>query len=225
MKKIVIILLFTVLSIFSYGQTCACWWVDNNGDYHCKIYNNCGNANFQDCVNPSYGILNQPTTINGGWYQGSSTVNGMTVCDYYESIYDLPIELTLFTVEKTPEHNLIKWQTSSEHNNNYFLLERSITGEFTENDIIYIIDGAGNSTQIIDYTYIDSNPPKEINYYRLTQVDFDGNYTQYNTIAVNNSEKKNIVKSINLMGQEVDSYYKGFVFEIYDDGTINKVIR
>jgi hypothetical protein len=36
---------------------------------------------------------------------------------------------------------------------------------------------------------------------------------------------KKIVKYINLAGQEVNETYKGVVLEVYEDGTMKKIIR
>jgi hypothetical protein len=36
------------------------------------------------------------------------------------------------------------------------------------------VNGAGNSTSLLKYSYTDKNPYSGVNYYRLRQVDFDG---------------------------------------------------
>lgn len=120
---------------------------------------------------------------------------------------------------------MLKWQTASEHNNSHFILERSTTGEFTENDVITIMDGAGNSTELIDYSYRDFDAPKEINYYRLTQVDYDGNFKQYGPISVDNRNDMIVIKHINLLGQDVDVSTSGILFEVYEDGSMKRVWR
>jgi len=140
-------------------------------------------------------------------------------------VFSLPIELTEFTGYKTNEYNVLKWQTASEHNNSHFILERSTTGEFTENDVITIMDGAGNSTELIDYSYRDFDAPKEINYYRLTQVDYDGNFKQYGPISIDNRYNGIVIKYINLLGQDVDVSTSGILFEVYEDGSMKRVWR
>lgn len=137
----------------------------------------------------------------------------------------LPIELTEFTGTKYSEYNVLKWQTASEHNNSHFILERTATGNFTEKDVINITTGAGNSTQLLDYNFVDTDAPAAINYYRLTQVDYDGNFKQYGPIAIDNRPHKFIVKTINLLGQPVTEEYHGIVINIYDDGTSVKKLQ
>ena len=137
----------------------------------------------------------------------------------------LPIELTEFTGTKYSEYNVVKWQTASEHNNSHFILERTTTGNFTEKDVINITTGAGNSTELLDYSFVDTDAPAAINYYRLSQVDYDGAFKQYGPIAIDNRPHKLIVKTINLLGQPVTEEYRGIVINIYDDGTSVKILQ
>lgn len=140
-------------------------------------------------------------------------------------VYSLPIELTEFTGTEYSEYNVLKWQTASEHNNSHYILERSSTGDYTEKDVINVVNGAGNSTQLLDYNFVDTDAPKTINYYRLTQVDYDGNFKQYGPISIDNRVTRNIIKYFNLMGQEVNEYETGLIILQYEDGTVEKVIR
>ena len=140
-------------------------------------------------------------------------------------VYSLPIELTEFTGTEHSAYNVLEWQTASEHNNSHYILERSSTGDYTEKDVISVINGAGNSTQLLDYSFVDKDAPETINYYRLTQVDYDGNFKQYGPISIDNRITKNIVKCFNLMGQEVNEYERGLIILQYEDGTVEKVIR
>ena len=63
-------------------------------------------------------------------------------------------------------------------------------------------------------------------YYRLQQYDFDGEYKTYGPIVITNYQTdKKIVKYVNLLGQEVGIDSKGIIIEVYDDGTMRKIIR
>lgn len=137
----------------------------------------------------------------------------------------LPIELLSFEGSKKEDYNVLKWRTASEHNNSHFILERSSTGDYTEKDVIGVINGAGNSTQLLDYDFVDTDAPESINYYRLTQVDYDGNFKQYGPISIDNRVTRNIVKYFNIMGQEVNEYERGLIILQYEDGTVEKVIK
>ncbi|MFT5860794.1 MAG: hypothetical protein ACI865_002909 [Flavobacteriaceae bacterium] len=96
----------------------------------------------------------------------------------------LPIELASFDAEKLPNNDVqLNWTTASEEQNDYFTIERGTTGNTFEE--IGTVDGAGNSTEILDYQLIDRSPLDGTSYYRIKQTDFDGVSTYTNTIAVN----------------------------------------
>lgn len=136
----------------------------------------------------------------------------------------LPVELTQFEVTPYPQFNVIKWTTASEQNSSHFNLEMSTDGG--EWKKITTKQAAGNSTEEVKYSYIDYNL-KSLVYYRLQQFDIDGKFKTYGPIIVTKIIKdKKIIKYINLMGQEVNpDNTTGVILEIYDDGTIKKIIR
>ena len=136
----------------------------------------------------------------------------------------LPVELTEFYVTPYPQFNVIKWTTASEQNSSHFDLEMSTDGE--EWRKITSKFAAGNSTEEIKYSYIDYNLNSLV-YYRLQQFDIDGQFKTYGPIFVSKTiTDKKILKYINLMGQEVNpDNITGVIFEIYDDGTMKKMIR
>lgn len=141
----------------------------------------------------------------------------------------LPVELVSFEGTNIDKHNLITWTTASEHNTSHYLIERSVTGEFTENSVIYMKTAAGNSTTLINYSFTDIDFIGAINYYRLVQVDNDGKFKIYGPIAINNTYKiRQVVKLLNMMGQEIDLIDipdNGVYIEVYDDGTMRKIMK
>ena len=138
----------------------------------------------------------------------------------------LPVELTMFDAFSSEHGNIITWETSSESNSDYFLIENSTNGEFSENSVIGMKPAAGNSTQLVKYTFIDNDFDQAINYYRLVQVDTDGNFKVYGPISVNNTRQKNLLKTINMLGVECNpNTTTGTYIEVYDDGTMKKVIK
>lgn len=102
----------------------------------------------------------------------------------------LPITLQNFNAELLDNNVIIEWRTSSEINNEYFTVERSANSKNW--DEIQKIEGAGMSTNSIDYQVIDSSPLDGISYYRLKQTDYDGTSTYSKTKFVNyiNKEKQ-----------------------------------
>jgi hypothetical protein len=89
-----------------------------------------------------------------------------------DPILVLPVELVSFTSKNVNNDAHLFWQTTSETNNDYFLIERS--NNETDWQAITTIQGAGNSTQLNSYNVIDPNPGSGQLYYRLSQFDFDG---------------------------------------------------
>lgn len=94
----------------------------------------------------------------------------------------LPIKLVSFTA--TPEENSVKinWTTASEINNKYFTVERTTDG--INYQAIAIVQGAGNSSTVRNYTATDDAPVQGTAYYRLRQTDFDGNSQAFSPVTV-----------------------------------------
>lgn len=129
----------------------------------------------------------------------------------------LPIELANFYGSHDGKNVNLFWSTSSESNNDYFTIQRTKDGKEFED--IGIIQGAGNSTSLLEYNFVDYSPYSGTSYYRIKQTDFDGKFDYTQLISVqSNNEDGILVKTINLMGQEVGKEYSGMVIDIYDNG-------
>jgi hypothetical protein len=136
----------------------------------------------------------------------------------------LPVELLYFKGFGYQHYNTLKWSTASEYNSDYFSLERSVDGE--QWDYVGDTKATGNSTQVVNYLYVDNFRFNGFIYYKLNQFDFDGNFKVYGPIVINNTHtNKKVVKYINMLGQEVSSETSGFIFEVYEDGTMGGIIR
>lgn len=94
----------------------------------------------------------------------------------------LPIELISFSASCNVGVVDVKWTTASETNNNHFEIERSDDGQTFET--VAEIDGANTSNLVIDYTASDDSPLAKIAYYRLKQVDYDGDYDYSSLVSV-----------------------------------------
>jgi hypothetical protein len=101
----------------------------------------------------------------------------------------LPVTLISFKAQQKNNGVYLTWTTSSEINNEFFTIESSIDGENFK--AIKKIRGAGFSNEILNYAYLDDKPYIGINYYRLKQTDYDGNYTYSDIIAVNVKKLEN----------------------------------
>ena len=139
----------------------------------------------------------------------------------------LPIELLSFDVTKNNDHNTLTWVTATEINNDYFTLERSVDGfNWVE---IATINGSGTVSTPTHYEYKDYEFSRDtVNYYRLKQTDFNGVFEYFNIVYVSNvntKKKATLIKTTNVMGQDVNQDYQGLVIEYYSDGTTQKIYR
>ncbi|MES2556554.1 MAG: hypothetical protein V4604_10410 [Bacteroidota bacterium] len=139
----------------------------------------------------------------------------------------LPIELTEFMANyKAPaKSNLVQWETATERENDHFTLERSTDGSNWM--IINQQAGSENSVIPIEYVFEDFGyAPNVINYYRLSQIDYNGTVEMFDIISVDNSNSgKKIVKVFNTLGQEVPLETVGIVILQYEDGSTRRVFR
>jgi hypothetical protein len=130
------------------------------------------------------------TAVFYGTWTGARTVSGASVTDgdffasWTLSLQSLllPIELLEFTAECVNGQPLLQWATGSETNNDYFLLESSDNG--IDFQPVTTIWGAGTSSTMNTYEFLDYNQYSGTAYFRLTQVDFDGTLTYSDVIAL-----------------------------------------
>jgi hypothetical protein len=119
----------------------------------------------QDWIITEY--VNQTTPT--AYFSFGPEVNAVINCS------PLPVGITAFNVVKSENRSaLATWETVTEVNNDFFILERSPDAmQFTP---IAQIDGAGNSNITQHYSYIDHDTYPGTSYYRLKQVDFNGDW-------------------------------------------------
>jgi hypothetical protein len=103
----------------------------------------------------------------------------------------LPVELLSFRGELTLQGVQLTWETASEVNNAGFVLQRRHSGETTYTEIASYLThpalrGLGTSPMGKIYTYLDASRLNEGEsyYYRLQDVDFNGNITEHAEIEV-----------------------------------------
>jgi len=233
----------------TYDHICTegVWYLDPDnqpaaGTYDIKAYT----LNFSGLIDDQFAVLKRISgSLTGAdWDNGgasatrpASMLPGRTVASGYalrfglssfsqfgiatHPVIPLPIELLSFSGKKAEAVNVLEWVTASEHNNDYFSLERSANAlDFHE---IAKVDGAGNSSSLISYAHNDKEPPAAISYYRLKQVDFDGRYSYSNIVALDRTvadlELLNVYSTEEMIAITLNcSGGCDLVFHLYDAG-------
>lgn len=116
-------------------------------------------------------------------------INGQT-CTYVNGI--LPVNFLTFNVKSDNRQARLDFSTASETNNDYFTVQRS--GDALHFENIATIDGAGNSSTEIQYSFTDISPLGGTNYYRIKQTDFDGkfSYSDVRSVSKVTAEKSQL---------------------------------
>jgi hypothetical protein len=130
------------------------------------------------------GAENQ-STLSFRWTYTTS-FSGSEPCDNFAGNYRiddfkvtastvLPVSLVRFVCRTKDKSVHLQWNTASEISNDFFAVERSADGrDFSE---IGRVEGMGDSAEPQVYDFTDSNPLPGMNYYRLRQTDFDGQFS------------------------------------------------
>lgn len=94
----------------------------------------------------------------------------------------LPVEMTYFRGERKGDIALLEWGTAMEINNEGFFIERSPDAvSWTTRGFV---PGQGTTREAQHYQWPDRTPLSGPNYYRLRQVDHDGQYAYSHIVLV-----------------------------------------
>lgn len=176
------------------------------GDYFVFTYNSVTNTitGTQKAIIPAYAY--ETVTISGLIVTGESDIsnpqNGLNVNVAFLATYNpnqnndntsaftytasggpLPIRILSFNGIKDVSKVLLSWQTSSEQNSKLFDVEFSENGSTWTS--IGQVKAAGTSTTQRTYVLTHATPVNGVNYYRLKQVDLNGNFSYSNVVAIN----------------------------------------
>lgn len=103
----------------------------------------------------------------------------------------LPIELRSFDVKCSNSSIEFFWETATERNNDYFVIEGTNDGVTTEK--IALIPGSGTTSHPMEYTYRVEVQEVSFEYYRLKQVDFDGASRSYSWVYLDCEDMNDLV--------------------------------
>jgi hypothetical protein len=100
----------------------------------------------------------------------------------------LPVELTTFSGSVSGSVVMLNWATATEVNNHGFEVDRASSNQLDPGNWTKIgfVNGNGMSNSTKDYTFTDNNITQQgIYYYRLKQIDNNGNCTYSSTVSLN----------------------------------------
>jgi len=141
-------------------------------------------------------------TAGGGGSSVFMTIGGVTVWQKSHgtitgpSDFGSPLPVDLLSFEASFDEGEVKlfWSTASEQNNEQFVIERSKDGYLWEE--IIKVEGAGNSSSVVEYFEVDKEPLSGVSYYRLSQDDFNGERTTYHVVPVQNIKKGEVALDV-----------------------------
>jgi hypothetical protein len=139
-------------------------------------------------VTPTVTTLGSGTTIFTAPFTGFSRfflVDGGVI---------LPATLTEFTGRLDADQDaVLNWTTASEFNNRQFDLETSRDG--ITFSLLATINSQGNSATTQQYSYLHIKPTSGVNYYRLKQIDWNGDfeYSKIISLTVANTTSRSFV--------------------------------
>ena len=144
----------------------------NTTGQHHVAWQACGtHTPINGAANPQAFLITSTATQGFSWFN-IGTPNSQA----------LPVELLSFNGDCNEGQVNLSWQTATEHNSDYFEVEKSRDGMNWQ--VLTTVNAAGNSTQLLNYEATDAHAMEGNNYYRLTQVDIDGTTKTYDVINV-----------------------------------------
>lgn len=127
----------------------------------------------------------------------------------------LSVSLISFSGENIEGRNVLNWITKSEDNNDYFTIERSIDGVYFENIGTVKALNTGTMYEFTDETFQDT-----INYYRLSQTDFNGEPRVIgDLVAIDNRSVRILIGIFDLSGRKVNIDFSGVKVLLFSDGS------
>ena len=148
-------------------------------------------------TNPIYWEPRSTTPVPAFDYVSSSTTSNPIMLNYIlitlaSTTVPLPVEYLSFNAFCQETEVTITWQTASETNNLGFLVEKSNDGFNWFN--LQFVDGNGTTNTINTYNITDYSP-FVLNYYRIKQIDNNGE-TSYSNVISASCANQNYIEDI-----------------------------
>ncbi|MCE1187558.1 MAG: YCF48-related protein [Ignavibacteria bacterium] len=142
----------------------------------------------QDLFVSGVGAFNHISVgVSGNQYTVYAVRNDAKIYKYSASF--TPVELSSFSARVIGNFAQLSWATASEQNNQGFEIQRS--SDMNSWKTVGFVKGNGSTTNRNAYTYQEdiSAVNSQVVYYRLRQLDYNGDATVSKTVEVNNKVK------------------------------------
>lgn len=123
---------------------------------------------------------------------GSITSATFTGFDRYFSLGNsnggtnpLPVDFLSFKAKALNGNAILSWSTATEKDADYFDVQKSIDGKYFTS--IGKVKAFGNSSVTKEYNFVDANIGVGVRYYRIKEVDFNGEYIETGIMIVKQS--------------------------------------
>ena len=113
-----------------------------------------------------------------------------------------PVKLIYFNGTMQHSNAVLSWATANEQNNDHFIVMKSYDG--IHFDSLASVKGNGTSSSVNSYSYTDNGVDAPIVYYKLIQVDYNGNQTASNVVALQNDSYSKLLVYPNPFGNDVN---------------------
>lgn len=167
-----------------------------SGDgYNCSVIQD--NGSVVNLTSPAFttdGSISALVTTTGAPAQTTNIGGVITGGCFTTPIVILPIDLIYFDGYGQDEDNVLVWSTASEINNDFYEIEQSQDAVNWKS--VGKVNAEGNTINSRDYSLIDEVPFAPITYYRLKQVDFNGQYKYSDIISITHDKNLESTYSI-----------------------------
>ena len=178
MKLLIGLLLFSSFQLFSQSYLNI---LLSNGSYKNSKISELNKITFSENGESIYFQLSDLSVVS----ENTANVKRFLFSDSPEG-EPLPVELSTFTAVQIGSNVLLKWTTETEINNFGFEVERAneLNGSAHQWSKIGFVEGNGNSNSPKNYLFTDNPTTGNKYYYRLKQIDSDGQTEYSNIISI-----------------------------------------
>ena len=149
-------------------------------------------------------------------YSGSQGTLAGPIVLQNGSTVTLPVKFVAYSVSRANNGTDIRWSTSQEQNASMYIVERSEDGS-NWNNIAYVA-AVGNTNEMSSYSFTDKTAAAKTTYYRIKQVDNDGQFVYTSIKSLRTASETNV-------GVKVSSTASNVVVEFSEQIKGNVMVR